>query len=80
MAGAAVTCAWVVVMAGGGGLFTEIVYCMAVEEWPAPSVTVRLNPTLAFAVGAPETVPLFGSSQRPLAGRPTACQVNGPGA
>jgi hypothetical protein len=64
-------------MAGGGGLFTEIVNGLAVEEWPAASVMVRLKATLAFNVGVPETVPLFGSSERPLAGRPAACQVKG---
>ena len=74
-AGAAVTCAWVVVIVGGGGLFTGIVNCMAVEEWPAPSVMLRVKATLAFDVGVPETVPLVGSSDRPSAGRPAACQV-----
>ena len=73
--GSAVTCAWVVVIVGGGGLFTVIVNGTAAEEWPAPSVLVRLNATLPFEVGVPETVPLVGSSERPLAGRPTACQV-----
>jgi hypothetical protein len=73
MAGEAVSCACVVVMAGGDGLFTKIVN--RTTERPALSVMVRLNATLAFDVGVPATMPLVESSERPLAGRPTACQL-----
>jgi hypothetical protein len=59
-------------------LFTVIVYCIVGEEWPAGSVKVRLRATLAFAVGVPETVPVFKSNARPLAGRPTTVHVRGP--
>jgi hypothetical protein len=51
---------------------------MVGEEWPAESVKVRLKATLAFAVGMPETIPLFKSNERPLEGRPTTVQVKGP--
>jgi hypothetical protein len=64
-------------MAGGEGLFTVIVNWAVGEEWPRPSVTVRLKATLAFAVGVPETAPEVGSSERPLDGRPTAVQTGG---
>jgi hypothetical protein len=72
------TCAGVVEIIGGAGLFTVIVKGVAAEDWPKVSLTVKVIATLCFVVGVPETTPLPLLSARLSAGRPVELQVSVP--
>jgi hypothetical protein len=80
VAGAAVTCACVVVIAGGAGLFAVIVNCTELVLGPAAleSVAVTVKVTLPLAVGVPEMAPVLALIERPSAGRPVALQMSAP--
>lgn len=80
VAGAAVTCAWVVVIAGGAGLLTVMTNCVDDDFGPAvlESVTVTVKLIVPLAVGVPEIAPVLELIESPLAGRPTALQVRVP--
>ena len=77
---AVVTCACVVVIAGGTGLFTVIVNCTELDWGPAAleSFAVAVKVTLPLAVGVPEIAPVLALIERPSAGRPVALQVIAP--
>jgi len=76
-AGAAVTCACVVVIAGAAGLLTVIVKGVAGEDCPYVSLTVTMMMIDAFDVGVPERTPAV-LSDRLSEGRPVALQVSVP--
>src|SRR4029077_19454191 len=78
--GAAVTCAWVLVIVGGAGLFTVILNCTELDWWPAAleSVAVAVKVTLPLAVGVPVMAPVLALIVRPSAGSPVAVQVIAP--
>jgi hypothetical protein len=72
------TCAGVVLITGGAGLFTVITNAVAAEDCPNVSLAVKVKLTVACEVGVPETTPVFATSDNASAGRPTALQVSAP--
>src|ERR1700722_17627534 len=78
--GAAVTCAWVVVIVGGAGLLTVMINGVDADFAPAvlESVTVTVRLTVPLAVGVPVIAPVVELIESPLAGRPTALHVRVP--
>jgi hypothetical protein len=64
------TCAGVVVITGGAGLFTVIMKTPGADVWPNASLTVKVMGTACFVAGVPETTPVDVLSDSPSTGRP----------